>query len=75
MKNWENHHACLAFIAIPGKPWPFGNEHVSTCDFNPYVVHRLELVEGKDRHEQLGVSEFEEMGKTVGTMMRLTKPM
>ena len=37
-------------------------------------MHLLELVEGKDRPEQLGVREFEEIGKTVGKMTRLTRP-
>lgn len=34
----------------------------------------LELVEGKDRPRQMGHQEFDEHGKTVGLMLRLTHP-
>ena len=61
-------------MVIPRKPWTFGSERVSACDCNPCVTRRLELVEGKDWPEHLGFHEFEEMGKIVGKMMRLTRP-
>ena len=34
----------------------------------------MELCEGKDRLAQLNNKEFYEMGKTIGTLLRLTKP-
>ena len=60
-------------MVIHRKSCPFENEYVSAFDFDPRTVRCLESAEGKCRPEQLGVSEFEEMGKTVGKMTRITR--
>ena len=65
---------CPAFAVALRKPWPFGNECASSCGCNLHVVHRLDLVEGKDRLEELEFRELEEMGKAVGETMHLTRP-
>ena len=74
IKKWVEMYTCPAFMVVPRKPWPFGNEYLCICDCEPYVMYRVEMVEGKDRPPELGVREFDEMGKTVGKMLRLTKP-
>ena len=74
MKKWVNQFTCPGFMVVPHKPWPFGNDYISICDYDPYVMYQVEMVEGKDRPPELGVREFDEMGKTVGKMLRLTKP-
>ena len=35
------------------------------------VVWRVELVEGKDRLQELGPKEFDKLGKTAGLMVRM----
>ena len=37
-------------------------------------MYSMELVEGKDRPSHLGPKEFHDKGKTVGLLLRLTKP-
>ena len=74
MKKWVNQYSCPAFMVVPRKPWPFGNEYISICDCEPYVMYRVKLVEREDRPPELGVGEFDEIGKAVGKMLRLTKP-
>ena len=65
------------FMFMPRKPHPFGNEYHTIADVETTMIHvyRMECVEGKDRPAQLGPKEYDDKGKTVGVMLRLTKPL
>ena len=74
MSKWVNEFTCPGFMYVPRKPWPFGNEYhdagCADCD----IIWWVDLREGKDRLRNLGNKEFDEMGKTTGILLRLTKP-
>ena len=54
---------------MPQKPWPFGNEyHDAGCAYSD-IIWAVELREGKDCPTQLNNKEFDEMGKTIGTLL------
>lgn len=74
MAIWLNQY-CPGWMCVPRKPHPFGNKRHTLADTYPNVIFRSELVEGKDRPEVLGKREFAEKGETVGTMLRLSKPL
>jgi len=58
---------------VPRKPWPFGNEfHTIACAVSG-ILYSLELVEGKDKPRERPEPEFNELGKTVGLLLRLTQ--
>ena len=59
---------------MPRKPWPFGNEYHSIACGKSRVMYRVEIVEGKDMPCERPAKEFNELGKTVGLMLRLTRP-
>jgi len=72
MSKWVNQFTCPGFMVVPRKPWPFGNEyHTIACGVSG-VMFGIELVEGKDRPPELPGKEFEEKGKTVSLLQRLT---
>jgi Transposase IS4 len=73
MMVWSSQFTCPGFMFVPRKPHPFGNEWHSICCGISGVMFAIELVEGKDRPPNLGLYEFEEKGKTVGLLLRLTK--
>mmetsp|Transcript_11947 Transcript_11947/g.25228 ORF Transcript_11947/g.25228 Transcript_11947/m.25228 type:complete len:318 (-) Transcript_11947:177-1130(-) len=76
MSVWLNKF-CPRWMCVPRKPHPFGNEYHTICNgdlkIGTPIMFRVELVEGKDRPPQLGRKEFEEHGKTVGLMLRMSK--
>ena len=53
------------------------NEYHTICDGDltkgAPIMFRVELVEGKDRPVELGPKEFEDRGKTVGLMVRMSQ--
>ena len=71
---WLDQHG-PGFMFIPRKPHPFGNEYHTIADVETTMTYRMECVEGKDRPAQLGPKEYDDKGKTVGVMLRLTKPL
>jgi len=73
MSVWTNMFTCPGFMYVPRKPWPFGNEYHTICCGLCGVLFDLELVEGKDRPTELPQPEFDQHGKTVGLLVRLTK--
>ena len=75
MSKWVNQFTCPGFILCPRKPWPLGNEYHSICCNKSKVMFRIELVEGKDAPPERGEPEHNELGKTVGLLLRLTKPL
>jgi len=73
MSVWTNLFTCPGFMYVPRKPWPFGNEYHTICCGICGVLFDLEIVEGKDRPDELPQPEFDRHGKTVGLLVRLTK--
>ena len=59
---------------VPQKLWPFGNEYHDAGCADSDIIWSLELHEGKDCPTQLNNKEFDELGKTIGTLLCLTKP-
>ena len=59
---------------VPQKPWPFGNEYHDAGCADSDIIWALELHEGKDHPTQLNNKEFDKLGKTIGTLLHLTKP-
>jgi hypothetical protein len=74
MSLWTNMWTCPGWVFCPRKPWDTGNEyHTIACGICSIIFH-MEMVEGKGRHKDLGPMEFEGLGKTVGLLLRMTKP-
>jgi hypothetical protein len=74
MSTWANKYTCPGYMFVPRKPWPFGNEwHTIACGISE-LMYRVEIVEGKDEPKVgRGPKEFDNLGKTVGLLLRLTK--
>ena len=63
------------FMCVPRKPWPLGNEyHAIVCGTIVGDLYQIELVEGKDTPKRAPRNKFNDMGKTVGLLLCLTKP-
>ena len=75
MSIWTNAFTCPGFMMVPRKPHPFGNEYHTICCGLSGIMFQIELVEGKDAPVERGQPEHNEMGKTVGLLLRLTKPL
>ena len=74
MSIWTNAFTCPGFMMVPRKPHPFGNKYHTICCGLSGVLYQMELVEGKDAPPERGDPEFNNTGKTVGLLLRLTKP-
>ena len=74
MSKWLNKYTCPGFMFVPRKLWPFGNEYHDTGCANSNIIWLLELREGKDTPPQLNNKPFDDLRKTVGTLLWLTKP-
>jgi hypothetical protein len=74
MSKWIQRWTCPGFVFCPRKPWPFGNEwHAIACS-ETTIIFFVELVEGKDRPQELGEKKYNESGgKTVGLLLRMTE--
>lgn len=75
MSKWVNQYTCPGFILCPRKPWPLGNKYYSIGCCKSKVMFRIELVEGKNEPRQRGEKQYNEHGKTIGLLLRLTKPL
>ena len=75
MSVWNNKYTCPGFMVVPRKPWPFGNEYHTIACAVSNVLFQVELVEGKDEPRERGQKQFDDLGKTVGLLLRLTKPL
>jgi hypothetical protein len=75
MSKWTSRWTCPGFMFVPRKPWPMGNEYHSVCCALSGIMFSIELVEGRDRPRQLGPAEHNSLGKTVGLMWRMCKPL
>jgi hypothetical protein len=74
MSHWTKMWTCPGFVFCPRKPWDTGNEyHTIACGVSLIIFH-MEMVEEKKRAKDLGKMEFESLGKTVGLLLRMTRP-
>ena len=73
MSVWTSQWTCPGWMVVPRKPHPFGNEYHTLCCGLCGILYALELVEGKDRPRQMGPQEFDNLGKTVGLLLRLSR--
>ena len=74
MQECISKYNCPAWMCIGRKPCPFGNErHNISCGLSK-IMWFTEIVEGIDRPCKRGRTEFDDIGQTVGTMMRCTGP-
>lgn len=72
MSPWTSRWTCPGWMFVPRKPHPTGNEyHTIACGLSGVLWH-MEVVEGKDQPPEMR-KEFDEMGKTVGLMLRVTR--
>lgn len=74
MSKWVGKYSCPGFMCVPRKPWPLGNEYHTIACGTSGVLYQMELVEGRDTPKRAPPKEYSEMGKTVGLLLRLTKP-
>ena len=74
MSKWLNEYTSPGFMFVPHKPWPFRNEYHDAGCADSNIIWSLELREGKDRPPQLNNKPFDDLGKTVGTLLWLTEP-
>ena len=74
MSKWVNEYTFPGFMFVPRKPWPFGNEYHDACCTKSDIIWSVDLHKGKDRPRELGVKEYNDEGKTVGTLLQLTVP-
>ncbi|KAL7578819.1 hypothetical protein ACA910_016040 [Epithemia clementina (nom. ined.)] len=74
MSVWTNKFTCPGFMFVPRKPWPFGNEYHTVCCCTSGIMWGIELVEGRDRPRNLGAQEYDDLGSTVGLLLRMLTP-
>ena len=74
MTKWVNEYTCPGFMLVPQKPWPFANEYHDAGCADSDIIWALELHEGKDCPTQLNNKVFDELGKTIRTLLHLMKP-
>ena len=74
MSMWMNKFTCPGFMFIPHKPWPFGNEYHTVCCCSLGIMWGIDLVEGKDCPQQLGIQQYDNFGSTVGLLLRMLSP-
>lgn len=74
MSPWTTRWTCPGWMFVPRKPHPMGNEYHTICCGVSGIMYHLELVEGKDKPPQ-HIPEYDDHGgKTVGLLLRLTRP-
>ena len=74
MSIWFNRWTCPGWVFCPRKPHPFGNEYHTACCGLTGILFSLELVEGKDRPRGRAPANYDDLGKTVGLLLRLLEP-
>ena len=75
MSIWTRKWTCPGWMFVPRKPHPKGNEYHSICCSVSGVMYGIEIVQGKDRPQQLNKPEYHEKGKTASLLLRLCKPL
>ncbi len=74
MSKWVGKFTCPGFMCVPRKHWPLGNEYHTISCGRSGILYSLEIVEGKDEPKEAAPKEFSSLGKTVGLLLRLTRP-
>ena len=74
MSVWTNKFTCPGFMFVPHKPWPFGNEYNTVCCCSSGIMWGIDLVEGKDCPQQLGIQQYDNLGSTVGLLLCMLSP-
>ena len=74
MSMWMNKFTCPGFMFVPRKPWPFGNEYHTVCCCSSGIMWGIDLVEGKDHPQQLGIQQYDNFGSTFGLLLRMLAP-
>ena len=74
MSMWTNKFPCPGFMFNPHKPRPFGNEYHTICCCSSGIMWGIDLVEGKDRPQQLGIQQYDNLGSTVGLLLCMLPP-
>jgi hypothetical protein len=74
MSPWTSRWTCPGWMYVPRKPHPMGNEYHTICCGVSGIMFNLELVEGKDKPPQHTLAYDDIGGKTVGLLLRLTRP-
>ena len=67
-------YTCPGFMFVPHKPWSFGNKYHDAGWAQSDIIWAVGLWEGKDCPPQLNNKPFDNIGKTVGTLLHLTEP-
>ena len=73
MMEWFNKWA-PRFMCVGRKPHPFDNERHTICCDLPSILWREQIMEGKDSPTELGKKKWEDLGNTVGLMLRICEP-
>ena len=61
-------------MCVGSKPHPFGNERHTICFGLTSIIWRAQIVEGEYLLSHRGTKQHQELGKTVGLMLRMCKP-
>ena len=74
MQEWIGNYTCSAWIFVGSKPHPFGNErHTIACELFT-IMWFAEIVEVRSSPRDHRRPEFDEIDKTLGTILRFTRP-
>ena len=71
---WTNKFTCPGFMFIPHKLWPFGNDYHTICCCSSGIMWGIDLVEGRDHRQQLGIQQYDNFGSTVGLLLHMLSP-
>ena len=74
MQECISKYTCPAWMCVGRKPYPLSNDIHSIACGSLTIMWFAEIVEGRDRPCDCGRPEFDEIGKTVGTMLQCTRP-
>ena len=75
MSKWVGKFTCPGFCCVPRKPWPLGNEYHTISCGKSGILYAMEMVEGKDTPKEAPPKDYSPLGKTVGLLLRLTRPL
>ena len=71
--EWFNKWA-TGFMCFGRKPHPFGIDQHTMCYSLTSILWKVHIMEGKYMTTQLGKKKWEELGKTVGLILRMYEP-
>ena len=74
MSMWTNKFTCPGFMFIPHKPWPFGNKYRTVCCCSLGIMWGIDLVEGTDHPQQLGIQQYNNLSSPVGLLLHMLSP-